>query len=205
MAEFKNLTYNNSKNMLNLILFGAPGAGKGTQAKKISEKFHLLHLSTGDILRKAVANKTELGIIAKEYLDRGNLLPDDIMIKMVENTIKKNTDVQGFIFDGFPRTIAQAEAFDKMLVTLNMAINCVIHLRVEKDILVDRLLKRAEIEGRSDDADKSIIENRITLYKQKTKPVKEYYSKLEKLTVIDGLGEIDDIFEQVDAVLSEKL
>lgn len=191
--------------MTNLIFFGGPGAGKGTQAKKIAEKFGLIHLSTGDILRNAVEKKTELGIIAKKYMDGGELLPDDVIIRMVENQIKKDLETNGFIFDGFPRTIPQAEAFDTMLAKYDMTISHVVHLKVPKEVLVERLLRRAELENRSDDADISIIENRINLYINKTAPIKEFYTKQGKMLKVDGMGEVDEIFERVvEAVKFDK-
>ena len=187
--------------MLNLIFFGAPGAGKGTQAKKTAEKYNLSHLSTGDILRAEVSNNTELGAIAKSYMDKGELLPDDIIIKMVENKIKEVNNPEGFIFDGFPRTLAQAEAFDAMLTKNKMRITFVIHLDVEKNVLIDRLRKRAEIENRKDDSDISIIENRISQYIEKTEPIKNFYQNRGQLINIDGMGEIDDIFNRIVEML----
>jgi adenylate kinase len=189
--------------MTNLIFFGAPGAGKGTQAKKVAEKFQLIHLSTGDILRNAVAKKTELGVIAKKYMDNGELLPDDVIIRMVENQIKKNLDCNGFIFDGFPRTIPQAEAFNVMLAKYNTNISHVVHLKVSKENLVNRLLKRAELENRSDDSSISIIENRITLYIEKTAPIKEFYTKRGKMRKVVGIGNVEEIFEKVVEAITD--
>ncbi|MBN2892043.1 MAG: adenylate kinase [Bacteroidales bacterium] len=188
--------------MLNLIFFGAPGAGKGTQAKKVCEKFNLIHLSTGDILRAKIADKTEMGILAKSYMDKGELVPDDVILKMVENVIKSHPKSNGFIFDGFPRTIPQAEAFDIMLANLNMALSDVIHLKVDKDELIERLKKRAELENRKDDSNISIIENRIVQYIEKTAPVKEYYSNQGKLRKVEGIGDVDEIFEKVVEAIS---
>ena len=189
--------------MKNLIFFGAPGAGKGTQAKKIADQFNLIHLSTGDILRAEVSQESEFGIIAKESMDKGELVADNIILKMVEAAITKQKDSNGFIFDGFPRTIPQAEAFDIMLSKLNMAISHVIHLKVSKDILVKRLSKRAVLEKRLDDENINIIENRITTYINKTAPVKDFYLKQGKMHKIDGTGEIKDIFGRVLEAISK--
>ena len=188
--------------MKNLIFFGAPGAGKGTQAKKVAEQLKLIHLSTGDILRAAVDKKTEHGGIAKKFMDNGELVPDDIMIRLVEAKIKKLNDANGFIFDGFPRTIAQAEAFDEMLSKLDMTISHVIHLKVAKEILVKRLLKRSVLEARNDDRSIETIEKRITTYITKTTPIKEYYLKQNKLHKIAGTGDIEDIFNRILEVIS---
>ncbi len=192
--------------MLNLILFGAPGAGKGTQAKIISEKFSLKHISTGDLLRSEVANNTELGIIAKKYMHKGNLLPDDVIIKMVEKYIKEHRNCcKGFIFDGFPRTLEQAEAFDKMLVRLEMEVSLVVNIKVETEILIERLQKRAIIENRKDDSEKSIIQNRLSLFEEKTLPIREYYKKQAKLNDIDGKGDIEDISQKIEDLVLQKV
>jgi adenylate kinase len=187
--------------MRNLIFFGAPGAGKGTQAKKIAEKFNLKHLSTGDVLRKEITAKTELGIIAQTFMDKGELVPDDVIIGMVEKIIADNLHCEGFIFDGFPRTYPQAEALDIMLKKYNIEISYVIFLDVPQQELIHRLAKRAEIEGRDDDKNVEIIENRINVYKQKTAPVLEYYEKQNKLYKVDGVGEIDVIFDKIISIL----
>ncbi len=188
--------------MKNLIFLGAPGAGKGTQAKKIAEKFNLKHLSTGDILRNEIAKETKLGITAKKYMDRGELVPDEVIIGIVENIISKNLHCEGFIFDGFPRTFPQAEALDKMLEKYNIAISNVFFLDVPQQELIDRLAKRAKLEGRDDDKDLTVIENRIDVYRQKTEPLLEYYEKQNKLQRIKGIGEIDEIFEKIVNILS---
>jgi len=197
-----NLKYNI---MMNLIFLGAPGAGKGSQAVKIAQKYNLAHLSTGDILRNEVDKKTELGIIAKQYMDKGELLPDDIIIKMVENKIKEVKGFNGFIFDGFPRTIKQAEDFDKMLDSIKIRIDSVILLDVSKEILIERLSKRAVLENRKDDSDISIIENRIVQYLQKTAPLIDYYKKQNKLIKINGIGLIDDIFIAITNIIDKKI
>ncbi len=188
--------------MFNLIFFGAPGAGKGTQAKKVCKLYNLVHLSTGDILRSEITAKTELGLIVKKFMDKGELLPDDVIIKIVESKIKNNKNSNGFVFDGFPRTIPQAEAFDKMLENLDMSISHVIYLDVEKDELFKRLMKRAELENRKDDQDKAVIENRIEQYNNKTEPLKQYYSKKGKLKKVEGVGDVEDIAEKIKNILS---
>ncbi len=182
--------------MLNLVLFGPPGSGKGTQSEKIIEKYGLVHLSTGDILRGEIANKTSLGMKAKEIMDKGELVSDEIVIGMIGNKIEANKDAKGFIFDGFPRTVAQAEALDKLLEEHNEEITLMISLEVEKEELVKRLLKRGEETGRADD-NLETIENRINVYHQQTSPVKEYYAAQGKAHLVDGVGSIDDIFEKV--------
>ncbi len=186
--------------MLNIILFGGPGAGKGTQAKRLREKFELFHLSTGEIIRAEVKNETELGIAAKDVISKGLLLSDDIILNMIENTVKAQTaqGAKGFIFDGFPRTLVQAESFDEMLRSrLNMEISSVIELYVEREVLVKRLQNRASEENRADDADLSVIENRIKQYNEKTAPVKEYYEKQDKLKVINGDDDIENIYDKI--------
>lgn len=187
--------------MKHLVFFGAPGAGKGTQAKKLAEQFNLSHISTGDVLRNEIAGLTELGNLAKKYMDKGELVPDDVIIAMVEHIIEKLSDQQGFILDGFPRTIPQVEALDIMLDKHNRQITKVIFLDVPKQELVNRLSSRAEIEGRADDKDINIIENRINVYNQKTTPVLDFYSKQNKLVHINGIGTIDDIYNRILSVV----
>src|SRR6476661_8473026 len=160
--------------MLNIVLFGPPGAGKGTQSEKLINTFQLIHLSTGDILRAEVAAKTALGIEAKKLMDRGFLVPDEVVIAMIENKIDARPDAKGFIFDGFPRTTNQAEALDKMLLEKGTSITMMVALEVEDDELVRRLLERGKISGRADDQNEAIIRNRIVEYNKKTAPLKEY-------------------------------
>ncbi len=188
--------------MKNLVFFGAPGAGKGTQAKKLAEKYGLIHISTGDVLRSEVANETELGKMANEYMKKGELVPDDVIIGMVEKIIAANKDGNGFILDGFPRTTPQAEALDKMLEKYNLSISNVLFLDVPKNELIKRLQKRAELEGRSDDKDLSVIENRIKVYEEKTAPVLNYYEKQGKLKKINGVGTIDEIFNKIEQAIN---
>ena len=191
--------------MLNIVLFGPPGAGKGTQAEKIIEKYQLIHLSTGDILRAELAAQTPLGQEAKKYMDKGELLPDKVVIEMIGSKIEKSHDSNGFIFDGFPRTTAQAEALDILLYKKNTPISIMLSLEVEKNELVKRLLGRGQVSGRSDDQDESIIENRIKVYNNETTPVKGFYEKQGKYRAIDGMGTIDEIFERLCKVIDEAL
>ncbi len=182
--------------MFNLILFGPPGSGKGTQSVKIAEKFKLKHVSTGDILRSEIKNKTELGILAKSFIDKGELVPDNLLIDILHDLFDKNKDVNGFILDGFPRTIVQAEALDKLMIEINDHISKVISLDIPDEEVVSRLLKRAEIEGREDD-NEATISNRLKVYKNQTSPLLEYYEKQEKLLEVQGVGSIDDIFNSI--------
>ncbi len=187
--------------MLNLILFGPPGAGKGTQAEFLIENFGLVHLSTGDLLRSEIAASTELGMEAKRYMDNGELVPDAVVIGMIQNKLANTADAKGFIFDGFPRTVAQAEALDQLLNNNNTPVSGMLSLEVEKAELVARLLNRGKTSGRSDDQDESVIENRINVYNEKTLPLKNYYAAQNKHVGIDGMGTIDDIATRLtDAV-----
>lgn len=189
--------------MLNILLFGPPGAGKGTQAERIKEKYRLVHLSTGDILRGELKAKTELGREAQKYMDKGELVPDEVVIGMIDNKLKENSGANGFIFDGFPRTTAQAKALDELLEKSASPISTMISLEVQHDELVKRLQKRAEVSGRADDKDISVIENRIQVYHNETAPLKDYYKAQGKYTPIDGMGSIEDIFGRVCTVLDE--
>jgi len=187
--------------MLNIVLFGPPGAGKGTQSERLIETFNLVHLSTGDIFRYNIKGETELGVLAKSYIDKGQLVPDEVTIKMLRSEVLKNESAKGFIFDGFPRTNAQAEALDTFLGELNTSITLMAALEVEENELKERLKKRAEVSGRSDDADPEIIANRIKIYKNETAPVKDFYQKQNKFVSIDGIGSIDEITERLfDAI-----
>lgn len=183
--------------MFNLILFGPPGSGKGTQSEKIVEKFGLVHLSTGNLLRQEIAEKTPLGLEAKNFIDKGQLVPDEVVIGMIDSCLDKHSYAKGFLFDGFPRTIAQAEALDKLLSYKKTAISKVIALDVLEEELVARLLKRGETSGRSDDTDEAIIRKRFLVYKTETEPVADYYKAQGKLEVIKGIGTIDEIFEAI--------
>ena len=187
--------------MFNLVLFGPPGAGKGTQSEKLISKYNLVHLSTGDILRAEVASQSELGIRAKELMDRGALVPDEVVIGMIKSKLQDSPNATGFIFDGFPRTAAQAEALDALLADLQTSISMMIALEVSEEELITRLLKRGEESGRSDDHDRSIILNRIEEYNAKTAPIKDYYGAQNKFNPIEGIGSIDDIFDRISAVI----
>ncbi len=187
--------------MLNLVLFGPPGAGKGTQSEKLIEKYGLVHLSTGDILRGELKAETELGKEARKYMDKGALVPDEVVIGMIENKLDKNENAKGFIFDGFPRTVAQAKALDKLLTEKNTGITAMLALEVEHDELVKRLLNRGKDSGRADDKDESIIENRIKVYHDETSPLIDYYKAQQKFYGIKGTGSIDEIFERLCQVV----
>ena len=179
--------------MLNIVLFGPPGAGKGTQAEFLIESFGLIHLSTGDLLRGEIAGSTPLGIEAKNFMDKGELVPDSVVIGMIKNKLEANADAKGFIFDGFPRTVAQAEALDILLNENGTPVSGMLSLEVEKAELVSRLLNRGKTSGRSDDQDESIIENRINVYNEKTSPLKNFFAAQNKHFGINGMGTVDEI------------
>lgn len=179
--------------MLNLVLFGPPGAGKGTQSQNIIDYFNLIHLSTGDIFRSNIKNETELGKMAKLYIDKGQLVPDEVTINMLEAEVNKHLDAAGFIFDGFPRTIAQAKALDQFLLSKGEEITGMVALKVPEDELKERLRKRAIDSGRTDDANPDVITHRISVYNRETAPLKEYYEKQGKLYLVNGQGAIQEI------------
>lgn len=183
--------------MLNLVLFGPPGSGKGTQSEYLIKKYKLVHLSTGDILRGEIAQKTTLGVEAKKFMDKGELVPDVVVIGMISNKLDQHEDANGFIFDGFPRTTAQAEALDKLLEEKQISITCMLALEVEHNELVGRLLNRGKDSGRADDQNQAIIENRIRVYHKETSPVINYYNAQDKYKAIDGMGSIDEIFNRL--------
>jgi adenylate kinase len=183
--------------MLNIILFGPPGAGKGTQSEKIIEKYDLVHISTGDLFRKHIGEGTELGKIAQELIDEGNLVPDALVIKMVEAKIRSHRDAMGFIFDGFPRTVAQATALDAMLEKRKMPIKAMLALEVDDEELRARIRLRAKTSGRADDQNDEKINNRIRIYKKETLPVAKYYGDQSKYYGINGVGGIDGIFNDI--------
>jgi len=192
--------------MLNIVLFGPPGAGKGTQSEKLVSRYHLVHLSTGDIFRRNIKGETALGKEAKSYIDKGELVPDEVTIRMLESEVQQHPGVNGFIFDGFPRTSAQATALDRFLEGMNSGIACMLALEVNEEELRERLMKRAESSGRPDDADPKIIQNRIDVYNRETAPVAEYYKGVGKYRGIDGIGSIDEIFNRlcgaIDSVIT---
>ncbi len=183
--------------MLNIVLFGPPGAGKGTQSQNLISKYGLVHLSTGDLLRNEISNGTQLGLQAKAIMDRGELVSDEIVIGMIENKVDANPNANGFIFDGFPRTKAQAEALDDLLQKKGTAISAMIALEVNDEELTKRLLERGKLSGRADDQNEIIIRNRINEYNNKTLPLKEYYSEQGKFHSINGVGTIDGIFNDI--------
>jgi adenylate kinase len=188
--------------MLNIVLFGPPGAGKGTQSEKMIEKYGLVHFSTGDILRSEISAGTELGLKAKEIMDRGELVSDDVVIGMISSKIENNLGANGFIFDGFPRTQAQAKALDLLLDMKGSGITMMISLEVADEELMKRLLERGKVSGRADDQNVEIIENRIEVYKEKTTPVKEYYAEQSKLVEVNGVGSIAEVGERIDSAIS---
>jgi adenylate kinase len=181
--------------MFNLILFGPPGSGKGTQSERLIAKYGLKHLSTGDLLRSEIDGQTPLGLAAKSFMDRGQLVPDEVVIEMISSALDNNPQANGFLFDGFPRTTAQAEALDKLLNQKKTEIAIVLALQVSVDELVKRLLNRGRTSGRRDDADEEVIASRISEYERKTAAVAEYYKKYNKVVYIKGEGSIDKIFE----------
>ena len=183
--------------MINLVLFGKPGAGKGTQAAFLKSTFNLVHISTGDLFRYNIKNKTALGQQAQSFMDRGDLVPDRVTIEMLEAEVDRNPEAKGFIFDGFPRTKDQAQALDVFIESKNMKINATIALDANDDILVKRLLERGETSGRSDDQDESKIRNRFDEYKLKTAPLKDYYEGQHKFYSINGIGSINEITERL--------
>ncbi len=188
--------------MLNIVLFGPPGAGKGTQSEKLIEKFQLIHLSTGDLLRSEIAQQTELGMQAKLLMDKGELVPDAVVIGMIRSKLEQNQEANGFIFDGFPRTAAQAEALDNLLSEKNTSINCMLALEVDNEELTKRLLLRGKDSGRADDQNEEIIRNRIKEYNNKTAPLKDFYNAQNKFHAVNGIGSIDEIFNALCTQIS---
>lgn len=190
-----------TQHMTNLVLFGPPGAGKGTQANFLKEKYNLVHISTGDVFRYNIKNETALGMLAKSYIDKGALVPDQVTIDMLNAEVEKNADANGFIFDGFPRTNAQAKALDELMDEKDSQINAMIALEVDDEVLVKRLLKRGETSGRADDADESVIRNRIKVYYNETAILKDYYTAQDKYYGVDGVGSIEEITQRLSEVI----
>ena len=183
--------------MKNFVLFGKPGSGKGTQAEHLSEKYKLYHISTGDLFRKNISQNTNLGLLAQSYMDKGELVPDEVTIKMLENEIKENTQSKGFLFDGFPRTIAQAESLDKFLKSIDMQINATIALDVDEEELISRIIDRGKTSNRSDDQDIEKIQNRFNEYNMKTSTLSRYYKDQKKFFEVDGSGNVDEITKRL--------
>ncbi len=189
--------------MINIVLFGKPGAGKGTQAEFLKHKYNLVHLSTGDIFRFNIKNDTELGRLAKTFMDKGDLVPDEVTIKMLQSEVDKNSYCAGFLFDGFPRTLAQAETLDKFLESKGQSITATVALEADDNILVQRLLERGKTSGRPDDQDEEKIRNRYQEYNEKTAPLMDYYKAQHKFHAVDGIGSIQEVTERLSLVLDE--
>ena len=192
-----------TQHMTNLVLFGPPGAGKGTQANFLKEKYDLIHISTGDVFRHNIKNETALGMLAKSFMDKGELVPDQVTIDMLNKEVEKNAGANGFIFDGFPRTNAQAKALDELMDNKDSQINAMVALEVDDEVLVQRLLERGKTSGRADDADESIIRNRIKEYYTKTAILKDYYSNQDKYFGVDGVGSIEEITVRLSAIIDK--
>ncbi len=199
-SSFKVSTY-----MFNIILFGPPGSGKGTQSEKLIAAYGLKHLSTGDLLRSEIARKTPLGIEAKSLMDKGQLVPDEVVVGMISSALDENPQAKGFLFDGFPRTVAQSESLDKLLKLKNTEIGVVLALDVSEEELVKRLLNRGLTSGRSDDTNEAVIRARIIEYKQKTTVVANYYEKFNKVVHLKGEGTVDEIFNGLCSEIDKRL
>jgi adenylate kinase len=191
--------------MINLILFGKPGSGKGTQAEFVKSKYDLIHISTGDVFRYNISQQTDLGILAKSFMEKGDLVPDNVTIKMLEAEVNKSPDANGFIFDGFPRTTIQAEMLDEFLQTKDLSISMTIALEVDEDILIERLINRGKESGRVDDQDKSKIQNRFEEYNKKTSTLIDYYKNQEKFYTVQGLGKINEITQRIYNLIDSKI
>jgi adenylate kinase len=190
--------------MFNLILFGPPGSGKGTQSERLISKYGLKHLSTGDLLRSEIAGQTPLGLAAKSFMDRGQLVPDEVVIEMISSALDNNPQAHGFLFDGFPRTTAQAEALDKLLNQKGTSIVVVLALQVSEKELIKRLLNRGLTSGRPDDVNEEIIRNRITEYEKKTAAVADHYKKYDKVVYVEGEGDVDEIFMSLSREIDQR-
>jgi adenylate kinase len=191
--------------MFNLILFGPPGSGKGTQSDKLVAKYGLIHLSTGNLLREEISQKTPLGLEAKNFMDKGQLVPDEVVIGMIDSSLENHKDAKGFLFDGFPRNVAQAQALDKLLELKKTEINLMLALEVSEEELVKRLLNRGKTSGRSDDNDELVIRKRFAVYSNDTTPVAEYYKKARKFQSVKGEGSVDEIFSSICEVIDKKM
>jgi adenylate kinase len=191
--------------MINIILFGKPGAGKGTQAEFLKDKYNLVHISTGDVFRYNLKNDTELGRQAKVYMDRGDLVPDELTIRMLQDEVEKNPQATGFLFDGFPRTIAQADALEAFLNSKGWGVTATIALEADDEILIKRLLERGKTSGRADDQDEEKIRNRYEEYNQKTAPLIAYYDEKNLFHSVNGIGEIAEITQRLSRVIDQFL
>ena len=191
--------------MFNLILFGPPGSGKGTQSEKLVEKYRLVHLSTGNLLREEIANRTPLGLEAKNFIDKGQLVPDEVVIGMIDSCLDHHKAASGFLFDGFPRTAAQAQALDKLLSLKKSEIALVLALEVSEEELVKRLLNRGKTSGRSDDTNEKIIHQRFTVYNNETAPIAEHYKKLKRFQSIKGEGSVEEIFDSLCQAIDKRM
>jgi adenylate kinase len=189
--------------MINIVIFGPPGAGKGTQSEKLLEKYGLVHISTGDLFRANIKGETELGLRAKAFMDKGELVPDSVTIDMLRAKVEENPGAKGFIFDGFPRTTPQAKSLDGLLDTLSTSISACLSLQVPDEELVARLLNRGKTSGRADDADETVIRNRLAVYMRETAPLKDFYQKQNKLEEIHGVGTVDEIFGRLCAAIDK--
>jgi adenylate kinase len=191
--------------MFNLILFGPPGSGKGTQSEKLMARYGLKHLSTGDLLRSEIAQQTALGLEAKKIMDRGHLVPDEVVIGMISSALDNNPEAKGFLYDGFPRTDKQAEALDKLLSDKNTSISVMLALKVSEEELVKRLVKRGETSGRSDDSNEGVIRARIAEYNSKTSAVADYYKRFNKVVLVEGEGTVEEIFQGLCKEIDERI
>lgn len=187
--------------MINLILFGPPGSGKGTQALKLVDRYELVHISTGDLFRYEMSNNTPLGLEAKAFIARGELVPDSVTIGMLRNKVEAHPEAKGFIFDGFPRTIPQAAALDALLLSKNTQVQALIALQVEEEEIVKRILLRGTTSGRTDDNDQTVVRNRIEVYKSETTPVFDYYHQKGRSHTVNGMGGVEEIFERLTGLI----
>jgi adenylate kinase len=191
--------------MFNLILFGPPGSGKGTQSEKLVEKYRFIHLSTGNLLREEISNRTPLGLEAKSFMDKGQLVPDEVVIGMIDSSLEHHKEAPGFLFDGFPRTAAQAGALDKLLSLKKTEIALVIALEVSEEELVKRLLNRGKTSGRSDDTNETVIHQRFSVYRNETAPIADHYKKLKKFQTIKGEGSVEEIFDSICQAIDKRM
>jgi len=191
--------------MFNLILFGPPGSGKGTQSEKLVEKYGLVHLSTGNLLREEISNRTPLGLEAKNFLDKGQLVPHEVVIGMIDSSLEHHQEVPGFLFDGFPRNVAQAQALDKLLTLKKTEIALVLALEVSEEELVMRLLNRGKTSGRTDDTNETVIHHRFTVYKNETSPIADHYKKSKKFQSIKGEGSVEEIFDSLCQAIDKRM